>query len=64
MHGLKEVTARRFLANPPNCELHYESTDPNYNGPPLRLGSNQGTNDEAAEIAIGGIAVAVYRPLT
>jgi SOS-response transcriptional repressor LexA len=64
MRGLKEVTARRLRGNPPNCELQYESTDPNYNGPALRLGSDQQVNGGDADIAIVGIAVAVYRPLT
>lgn len=62
-HGLQEVTARRLHGHAPDFELHYESTDPHYNGPPLRLCSDQQAKGGVTDIAIGGIAVAVYHPL-
>ena len=56
--GLREVTARRFQRNGSDCEFHFESTDPRYNNW-LVLPNDQG-NDA---VMLGGIAVAVYRPL-
>jgi hypothetical protein len=56
--GLREVTARRFQGSAPNCELRFESTDPRYAGPPLLV-----RDSDQADMVLGGIAVAVYRPL-
>ena len=56
--NLQEVTARRFQGSRPNCELRFESTDPRYGETPIPM-----RDSETADITLGGIAVAVYRPL-
>jgi hypothetical protein len=60
---LREVTARRIQVNGPAIELRHDSTDPRYGETPIRLRLDQGL-DQDSEIAIGGVVVAVYRPLT
>lgn len=56
--ALREVTARRFQGSAPNCELRFESTDPRFVASPLLV-----RDLDQADIALGGIVVAVYRPL-
>jgi phage repressor protein C with HTH and peptisase S24 domain len=56
--GLREVTARRFLGSAPNCELRFESTDPRYAESSILM-----RDPDQAGLTLGGIVVAVYRPL-
>ena len=56
--GLREVTARRFKSDGPECELYFESTDTRYGGSPLRV-----RDKNEIDMTFGGLAVAVYRPL-
>ena len=58
---LREVTARRFQASGTDVELRYDLTDPRYHEASIRLGSGI---DSDPDITVGGIVVAVYRPLT
>jgi SOS-response transcriptional repressor LexA len=60
---LREITARRVRMNGPEIELHYDSTDPKFNEASLRLRADRMAEGDT-EITIGGLAVAVYRPLT
>jgi transcriptional regulator with XRE-family HTH domain len=55
---LQEMTARRFQRSAPNCELHFESTDARYSGPPLLVRDLEETSTIS-----GGTVVGVYRPL-
>jgi hypothetical protein len=60
-HDLREVTARRFKVtamNAPGCKRHFESTDPRHNHW-IQLP----TQESNSLVTLGGIAVAVYRPL-
>jgi SOS-response transcriptional repressor LexA len=60
---LREITARRLEMNGSEIELRYDSNSPKYNeSPPLRV--RPGNVEGDTEIVIGGLVVAVYRPLT
>jgi SOS-response transcriptional repressor LexA len=58
---LREITARRFNVTrmcAPGCELSFESTDPHHN-----VGIQLPNQESSGPFTLGGIVVAVYRPL-